>query len=61
MTEREQLERDIDTLRESIKLYGANIVRETPTEIQGTLKAIGWCQKELAQLEAQLKALKPLS
>ena len=55
MTEREKLERDIATLRESIKLYGANIAKEKPDEIQATLKAIGWCRTELAALEGELQ------
>ena len=57
MTEREKFERDIATLRESIRLYKMSLHEQRPKEVRGTLQAIGWCIKELADLQSRLSHL----
>jgi hypothetical protein len=55
MTERKKkLIRDIESLRESIRLAGPEFVRGNPDEARQLLKHIGWCLTELTALRDRL-------
>jgi hypothetical protein len=58
MTSQEKLQRDIDTLRESIKLDWQDIATKqlSPTEKQGIKQHIQWCTDELKNLYERLEA-----
>jgi len=58
MTLAEKLIRDIETLRESIKLDGIDFasLSLTPEERAGIIKHMEWCMIELEQLNAKLSA-----
>jgi len=57
MTPTEKLKRDIETLRESIKLDGIvfEILGLTQEERAGILEHMGGCLSELQELKSQLK------
>ena len=57
MTPTEKLKRDIETLRESIKLDGIvfEIIGLTPEERAGIVEHIGQCLSELQELTSKLK------
>ena len=55
MTEKEKLERDIVTLRATIKLGAPEYMHATREEKSDILKHIGWCIAELRALQTQLK------
>lgn len=56
MTERTRLERDIATLRESVRIDGHDIGNATSAaERKGILQHIGWCIQELQDLKARLE------
>ena len=57
MTPTEKLKRDIETLRESIKLDGIvfEILGLTPDERAGILEHMGSCLSELQELKSKLK------
>ena len=57
MTPTEKLKRDIETLRESIKLDGIvfEILGLTPDERAGILEHMGECLSELQELKSKLK------
>jgi hypothetical protein len=57
VTELEKLQRDIDTLRESIHLNKLNLHERTQQELQGILKNTAWCMSELSALEVEAKRL----
>jgi chromosome segregation ATPase len=57
MTEIEKLERDIDTLKESIQLNRMNLHQRTQQELRGILQHIASCMAELESLRAELKRL----
>ena len=55
MTERKKkLIRDIEQLRESIRLAGPEFVRGNADERRQLLKHIGWCMTELTALRDRL-------
>jgi hypothetical protein len=57
LTEREKLIRDMDGLRDSIKLAGPEILKASNAqERKQILDHVGWCQKELAELKTKLKS-----
>ena len=51
MTDIEKLKRDIDTLKESIKLNKMNLHQRTQDELQGILENTAMCMTELKSLE----------
>jgi hypothetical protein len=53
----ERIKRDIDTLRESIKIDNDEIrsLHLTGERLQGALQHIGWCMTELDQLKKTLE------
>lgn len=57
MTSQEKLQRDIDTLRESIKLNWQDIATKqlSPNEKQGIKHHIQWCMDELKNLYEKLE------
>jgi hypothetical protein len=57
MTPTEKFKKDIETLRESIKLDGIvfEIIGLTPEERAGILEHIGQCLSELQELTSKLK------
>ena len=57
MTSQEKLQRDIDTLRESIKLDWQDIATKqlSATERQGIRQHIQWCTDELKNLYEKLE------
>jgi hypothetical protein len=57
MTDIEKLQRDIDTLKESIKLNRMNLHHRTREELQGILQHTAWCMSELETLENELRRL----
>jgi hypothetical protein len=57
MTELEKLQRDIDTLRESIRLNRMNLHERTPDELRGILQNTALCMGELETLQKELKRL----
>lgn len=59
MNEKEKLIRDIDTLRESIRLDWQEIGTKSLTdeEKQGIRQHIGWCQNELDNLLKRLDSI----
>lgn len=57
MTEIEKLERDIDTLKESIRLNRMNLDQRTQEELRGILKHTALCMTELESLQMDLKRL----
>jgi hypothetical protein len=60
MTERkEKLIRDIEALRQSIKLAGPGFVRGNAEERRQLLKHIGWCMTELTALGDRLAKIDP--
>ncbi len=50
MTRLEKLKRDIETLRDSMKLDAAELARASPEEKRGILKHMKWCAEEMAAL-----------
>jgi hypothetical protein len=57
MTEIEKLQRDIDTLKESIKLNRMNLDQRTQEELRGILQHTALCMTELESLQMDLKRL----
>jgi hypothetical protein len=57
MTEIEKLQRDIDTLNDSVKLNKMNLAQRTQEELIGILKHTEWCMTELESLKRELKQL----
>jgi len=55
MTEKEKLDRDIATLRASIKQGAPEYMLASREEKSDILKHIGWCIAELRELQTQLK------
>lgn len=55
MTSQEKLNRDIETLKESIQLNWQEIGTEPPEGRQGIKKNIKWCLDELQRLYTKLE------
>jgi hypothetical protein len=54
MTEAEQLQRDIHTLKQSIKLNRMNMHQWSREEVLGILENTTWCLTELSRLQVEL-------
>jgi hypothetical protein len=54
MTEAEQLQPDIRTLKESIKLNRINMHQRSREEVLGILENTTWCLTELSRLQVEL-------
>jgi hypothetical protein len=57
MTEIEKLQRDIDTLKESIDLNRMNLDQRTQAELRGILQNTAICMAELESRQMELKRL----
>ncbi len=51
MTRIEILKRDLETLRESMKLDAEELARATPQEKQAILEHLRWCADEIVTLK----------
>jgi hypothetical protein len=57
MNELEKLKRDMDTLRESLKLSSNTLHQRSPNELKGVLEHANWCLTELQDLQTRLRQL----
>jgi hypothetical protein len=57
MTDLEKLIRDLDTLRESIKLHSVNIHHLPPAQLKAVLERVAWCRTEIESLQSKLRTL----
>ena len=57
MTDLEKLQRDIDTLKESIELNRVNLHQRSREELLQILQHTGWCISELEELKRELERL----
>ena len=57
MTDLEQLIRDLDTLRQSIKLNSADLHQLPPAQLRIVLEHSAWCMTELESFMRKLKEL----
>jgi hypothetical protein len=56
LTEAEKLKRDIEGLKESVKLAGPEFLNaSSANERKAILDHLGWCRTEIIKLESELK------
>src|SRR5687768_7286573 len=57
MTDLENLIRDLDALRESIKLHSVNLHHLPPAQLKTVLEHVTSCRTEIESLQAKLRTL----